>query len=294
MDRLVARAPEELVGALIAERGDGGQVGEADEAVGVHDPDGLGRGLQHGGQEVLGTDLPAAQVRQRSGHGEPSLRSPKGRAGTVSKGAPSTEEAPADAGPSAALREGSSLISPRARRFRQRLALLAAALERPAAARGYSDAASRCRQWGFSDDCASREVVRHETEIDTNLCYLRDTCYNWCMPRDEEITFADHMGRFYARRYAFPPMVGRVLGYLLVCEPRDQTIAELSEALLASRSAITGALNVLERLHAIRARERPGSGWTASGPTSPRRKRGGLTSRSTRSSAIWPGRAWRC
>src|ERR1700729_3019809 len=72
------------------------------------------------------------------------------------------------------------------------------------------------------------------------------------MPRDEEITFADHLGRFYAHRYAFPPMVGRVLGYLLVCEPRDQTIAELSEALLASRSAITGALNVLERTDAVR------------------------------------------
>jgi DNA-binding transcriptional regulator GbsR (MarR family) len=71
------------------------------------------------------------------------------------------------------------------------------------------------------------------------------------MPRDEEITFADHVGRFYARRYGFPPMVGRVLGYLLVCEPPQQSIAELSEALLASRSAITGALDVLERLHSI-------------------------------------------
>lgn len=67
------------------------------------------------------------------------------------------------------------------------------------------------------------------------------------MPHDEHITFADHVGRFYARRYGYPPMVGRVLGYLLVCEPRDQTIAELSEALLASRSAITGALNVLDQ-----------------------------------------------
>ena len=71
------------------------------------------------------------------------------------------------------------------------------------------------------------------------------------MPRDEEIMFADHVGRFYARRYGFPPMVGRVLGYLLVCEPPEQSIAELSEALLASRSAITGALSVLERLHAV-------------------------------------------
>jgi DNA-binding transcriptional regulator GbsR (MarR family) len=72
------------------------------------------------------------------------------------------------------------------------------------------------------------------------------------MPRDEEITFADHMGRHYARRYAFPPMAGRVLGYLLVCDPPDQTIAELSDALLASRSAITGALDVLERLDTVR------------------------------------------
>lgn len=71
------------------------------------------------------------------------------------------------------------------------------------------------------------------------------------MPTDEQITFADHVGRFYARRYGFPPMVGRVLGYLLVCDPPAQTIAELSEALLASRSAVTGALSVLERLHAI-------------------------------------------
>lgn len=71
------------------------------------------------------------------------------------------------------------------------------------------------------------------------------------MPRDEEITFADHVGRFYARRYGFPPMVGRVLGYLLVCQPREQSIGELSEALLASRSAVTGALATLERLHAV-------------------------------------------
>jgi DNA-binding transcriptional regulator GbsR (MarR family) len=71
------------------------------------------------------------------------------------------------------------------------------------------------------------------------------------MPRDEEITFADHLGRFYARRFGFPPMVGRVLGYLLVCDPPDQSIAELSDALLASRSAITGALSVLERISAI-------------------------------------------
>jgi len=72
------------------------------------------------------------------------------------------------------------------------------------------------------------------------------------MPRDAELTFADHMGRHYATRYPFPPMVGRLIGYLAVCEPREQTIAELAEALLASRSAITGAVKVLESMHLVR------------------------------------------
>jgi hypothetical protein len=71
------------------------------------------------------------------------------------------------------------------------------------------------------------------------------------MPTDGEITFADHVGRFYARRYAMAPMVGRLIGYLAVCEPREQSISDLADALLASRSAIAGAVSVLERLGLI-------------------------------------------
>jgi DNA-binding MarR family transcriptional regulator len=72
------------------------------------------------------------------------------------------------------------------------------------------------------------------------------------VPTDDEITFADHMGRFYARRYGFPPMVGRLVGYLAVCEPREQSIGELAESLLASRSAISGAIKTLESIHYVR------------------------------------------
>jgi DNA-binding Lrp family transcriptional regulator len=72
------------------------------------------------------------------------------------------------------------------------------------------------------------------------------------MPSDGEMTFADHAGRFYARRFGMAPMVGRLIGYLAVCDPRQQTISELAEALLASRSAIAGAVNTLETLGLIR------------------------------------------
>jgi len=63
---------------------------------------------------------------------------------------------------------------------------------------------------------------------------------------DGELIFADHIGRFYAREHGFPPMAGRLLGYLMICDPPQQTIDELGEALMASRSAITGAVKLLE------------------------------------------------
>lgn len=47
-------------------------------------------------------------------------------------------------------------------------------------------------------------------------------------------------------------MAGRLLGYLFVCDPPQQTIDELSEALLASRSAITGAVKLLEGYGMVR------------------------------------------
>lgn len=76
------------------------------------------------------------------------------------------------------------------------------------------------------------------------------------MPTPEEFTFLDHVSRFYAREYHFPPVAGRLLGYLLICQPAEQSIAELSEALLASRSAITGAVALLSGYRAVH-RSRP-------------------------------------
>jgi DNA-binding transcriptional ArsR family regulator len=77
------------------------------------------------------------------------------------------------------------------------------------------------------------------------------------MPTDEQLMFADHLGRYSVREMNLPPVAGRVLGYLGVCDPAEQTINELADALLASRSAITQAVVLLEGLglaHRTRAR----------------------------------------
>jgi DNA-binding MarR family transcriptional regulator len=93
---------------------------------------------------------------------------------------------------------------------------------------------------------------RRSAGDNTDLCYLDHDAMLCRVPIDAEITFADHMGRFFARRYAFPPMVGRVVGYLAVCDPPEQSIGELADTLLASRSAITNAVKALETMHQVR------------------------------------------
>jgi hypothetical protein len=77
---------------------------------------------------------------------------------------------------------------------------------------------------------------------------------------EEEVGFANEVGRQFARNYGVPPITGCVLGWLLVCDPPQQTAAELSVALGASRSAIGSAVSVLEDLSFVQrtrvARER--------------------------------------
>lgn len=95
------------------------------------------------------------------------------------------------------------------------------------------------------------------------------------MDRDKILIYTDHVGRFYAQQYSFPPMVGRLIGYLGVCQPAEQTINDIAEALLASRSAVNNAIAMLETQQLIK-RTRPAgtradlvsfnpNGWQTSG-----------------------------
>jgi hypothetical protein len=78
------------------------------------------------------------------------------------------------------------------------------------------------------------------------------------MSDDEELAFADSFGRHMAGQYGLPPMTGRVCGWLLICDPPEQSIAELTEALHASRTAVGDALSQLERFGYVRRTRRAG------------------------------------
>jgi DNA-binding transcriptional regulator GbsR (MarR family) len=55
-----------------------------------------------------------------------------------------------------------------------------------------------------------------------------------------------------------PRMAGRVLAWLLIAEPPEQTAREMGVALSASKGALSPALYLLTRLHLVERLRRPG------------------------------------
>ncbi len=72
-----------------------------------------------------------------------------------------------------------------------------------------------------------------------------------------ESQFVEEMGQFLGA-YGMPPMAGRMWGWLLICEPEEQTAGEISEALQASRGAISGTARILATAGMIQRTTRRG------------------------------------
>jgi DNA-binding transcriptional regulator GbsR (MarR family) len=72
-----------------------------------------------------------------------------------------------------------------------------------------------------------------------------------------ESQFVEEMGQFLGS-LGMTPMAGRMWGYLLICDPPEQTAAQSAEALHASRGAISGTARLLAGSGLIRRSTRPG------------------------------------
>ena len=72
-----------------------------------------------------------------------------------------------------------------------------------------------------------------------------------------ESAFVEEMGQFLGS-LGMTPMAGRMWGWLLICEPAEQTAADIAGALGASRGAISGTARLLANAGLIRRTTRRG------------------------------------
>ncbi|HEX9124590.1 MAG TPA: MarR family transcriptional regulator, partial [Actinomycetota bacterium] len=76
-------------------------------------------------------------------------------------------------------------------------------------------------------------------------------------PDGWELDFVDHVAAF-ADVSGVPPSVLRVFGWLVVCEPPEQSVDDLRTALGLSAGAISMAMSTLARIGIVERISRPG------------------------------------
>ena len=72
-----------------------------------------------------------------------------------------------------------------------------------------------------------------------------------------ESEFVEEMGQFLGS-LGMTPMAGRMWGYLLICDPAEQTAAQIADALQASRGSVSGTARLLAGPGLIRRTTKPG------------------------------------
>jgi len=72
------------------------------------------------------------------------------------------------------------------------------------------------------------------------------------------LDWVERVANFFLEQNGLPPITGRILGWLLVCDPAEQSAGEIAEAIGASRASLTTSMRVLTAVGIVRRTTRPG------------------------------------
>jgi DNA-binding transcriptional regulator GbsR (MarR family) len=76
--------------------------------------------------------------------------------------------------------------------------------------------------------------------------------------REQLLAWVERVAAFFAQQNGLPLITGRVLGWLMVCDPPEQTAAEIAQGIGASKASLSTAVRVLEAAGFVRTTTRPG------------------------------------
>jgi DNA-binding transcriptional regulator GbsR (MarR family) len=76
--------------------------------------------------------------------------------------------------------------------------------------------------------------------------------------REHLVSWVERVATFYAEQYGLPPITGRILGWLMICDPPEQSAGEIAEAIGASRASITTNMRLLTATELVHRHTRPG------------------------------------
>lgn len=80
--------------------------------------------------------------------------------------------------------------------------------------------------------------------------------------QDEIQNWVERVATAFAQHFGLPPITGRILGWLLICDPPEQSAGEIADAIGASRASLTTSMRLLTMGELVRQRHRPGERTT--------------------------------
>ncbi|MEV0388771.1 transcriptional regulator [Nonomuraea sp. NPDC050643] len=76
--------------------------------------------------------------------------------------------------------------------------------------------------------------------------------------REQVLAWVERVATFVSEEWGLAPISGRILGWLMACDPPEQTAGEISDAIGASRASLTTNLHLLMSIKLIRRLRKPG------------------------------------
>ena len=76
--------------------------------------------------------------------------------------------------------------------------------------------------------------------------------------RAQLLAWAERVATFFAEHYGLPPITGRILGWMMICDPPEQSAGEIAAAIGASRASLTTNMRFLTASGLVRRLTRPG------------------------------------
>lgn len=80
--------------------------------------------------------------------------------------------------------------------------------------------------------------------------------------RERMIEWVEQVATFCHEAWGLAPITGRVLGWLLICDPPEQSAGDIADAIAASRASMTSNMRLLTSVGLVRRQTRTGERTT--------------------------------
>ncbi|MEQ0564861.1 transcriptional regulator [Amycolatopsis sp. NEAU-NG30] len=80
--------------------------------------------------------------------------------------------------------------------------------------------------------------------------------------QDEVLQWIERVATFCVEEWALPPITGRILGLLMICDPPERSAGQIAETIQASRASLTSNMRFLSAIGLVRRVRVPGDRTT--------------------------------